>query len=371
MRCSIRSSQYFDEDYDSEVNQSTTEVFCVISRSRIIVNIPSVSNLIQMYIMLMKFLADGPKNFNELQLEEKKKIKNAIQRTTLSPNYINCSQEFKELSIKILRNFARATGKVTCLEVEWYLEKCHELLTDHLKMGSQSKEALNVEAAVKEKEPASPGHHDSSASHSRQFSDKLSLSSPFSTEVLVHHDLDARSTTSERLKEKPDKRFQAAAKKDKKNLYFIKETFFKSVMDIKVKLKNMEMWIIDYNDEPEDRANILQLKFMAEYFYDYSQFGKDMTCSRVSPVQNRQLHNFFHAEKQSESSSHSRQLVDEENQVVIRTTLESNDDTQINLMQLSIEQLIVQQWNDVAKVVVALFQNQYSKERQGEQFLQQ
>jgi len=39
-------------------------------------------------------------------------------------------------------------------------------------------------------------------------------------------------------------------------------------MSVKVKLKNMELWIADYNNEPEKKAQILQLKFMADLFYD-------------------------------------------------------------------------------------------------------
>tara|TARA_B110000285_G_C14884693_1_gene495603 strand:+ start:49 stop:201 length:153 start_codon:yes stop_codon:yes gene_type:complete len=48
----------------------------------------------------------------------------------------------------------------------------------------------------------------------------------------------------------------------------VKETYWRYVMSVKVKLKNMELWIADYNNEPEKKAQILQLKFMSDLFYD-------------------------------------------------------------------------------------------------------
>jgi hypothetical protein len=71
-----------------------------------------------------------------------------------------------------------------------------------------------------------------------------------------------------------------AAKPQAKKLYFVKETYWRYVMSVKVKLKNMELWITDYNNEPEKKAQILQLKFMSDLFYDSDQFGKEIRCSK-------------------------------------------------------------------------------------------
>lgn len=54
-------------------------------------------------------------------------------------------------------------------------------------------------------------------------------------------------------------------------------------MKAQVKLKNMEMWIIDYNDQPDEKANILQLKFITELEYNLNSFSKQITCTSLPP----------------------------------------------------------------------------------------
>jgi hypothetical protein len=44
-------------------------------------------------------------------------------------------------------------------------------------------------------------------------------------------------------------------------------------MNVNLKLKNMELWIADFNkNKPETTAQILQLKFKGEFLYGYDSF---------------------------------------------------------------------------------------------------
>ena len=49
----------------------------------------------------------------------------------------------------------------------------------------------------------------------------------------------------------------------------------------------MELWILDYKGEEKDdeKAQILQLKFMSDLFYEQDSFGKNMSCSQRSPIE--------------------------------------------------------------------------------------
>ena len=51
-------------------------------------------------------------------------------------------------------------------------------------------------------------------------------------------------------------------------IYIVKQTLANASMDVKVKLRNMQLWIMDFRKEkPDDRAQILQLEFMNELYY--------------------------------------------------------------------------------------------------------
>ena len=53
-------------------------------------------------------------------------------------------------------------------------------------------------------------------------------------------------------------------------------------MNVNVKLMNMELWVTDYEDQPQELAQILQLEFQSDLFYESEQFGKDISCSAIS-----------------------------------------------------------------------------------------
>lgn len=69
------------------------------------------------------------------------------------------------------------------------------------------------------------------------------------------------------------------------NLYFVKQAFWRDIKNIKVKLQNMELWILDYKERDDEKAQILQLKFMSDLFYEQDSFGKNMSCSQRSPIE--------------------------------------------------------------------------------------
>ena len=74
----MKSYKEFDEDFYEIVTVSEMEVSCVVNRSRIVLNIPSIKDLIAVYMMYIKFLNDAPKNYNELISEEKQLISGAL-----------------------------------------------------------------------------------------------------------------------------------------------------------------------------------------------------------------------------------------------------------------------------------------------------
>lgn len=69
------------------------------------------------------------------------------------------------------------------------------------------------------------------------------------------------------------------------DLYIHKESFFKSKMIVTLKLKNIELWVMDFKGEPQEKAQILQLKFMSDIVYDTDYFGKYLHCSKTPPLQ--------------------------------------------------------------------------------------
>jgi hypothetical protein len=54
-------------------------------------------------------------------------------------------------------------------------------------------------------------------------------------------------------------------------------------MIVTLKLKNIELWVMDYKGEPNNKAQILQLKFMSDIVYDNDGFGKQLFCSKNDP----------------------------------------------------------------------------------------
>jgi hypothetical protein len=51
--------------------------------------------------------------------------------------------------------------------------------------------------------------------------------------------------------------------------FFLKKYHLGSAMDVKLKMKNMQLWVMDYNFiNPEERAQILSLEFMHELYYN-------------------------------------------------------------------------------------------------------
>jgi len=56
--------------------------------------------------------------------------------------------------------------------------------------------------------------------------------------------------------------------------------YIQSVMSIKVKLKNMDLWIFDYEEDPDQIAQILQLSFESDFFYDTDAFYKELECAK-------------------------------------------------------------------------------------------
>lgn len=157
-------------------------------------------------------------------------------------------------------------------------------------------------------------------------------------------------------------------------------------MNVKVKLKNMELWITDYNGEPEKKAQILQLKFMSDLFYDCDQFGKEIKCSQQPLKHNGKYsainHQYWNHSVPNEKSLKlateedvdernldeidksgmlNEVLIEDTNETsnedchIIRKVLESKDHMQFNLSKLAIEQMIVQRWLDVSFIVWELF----------------
>jgi hypothetical protein len=69
-------------------------------------------------------------------------------------------------------------------------------------------------------------------------------------------------------------------------LYVIKIEPQEYVINLKVKLKNMEMWVTDYDGQKSQQAQILQLEFMADFFMDSDEFSRYITSSKKVPPRN-------------------------------------------------------------------------------------
>ena len=93
-------------------------------------------------------------------------------------------------------------------------------------------------------------------------------------------------------------------------------------MIVTLKLKNIELWVMDFKGDPHSKAQILQLKFMSDIVYDNDCFGKTISCSKTA---------------------HSFKIKNEEEENFIQETrnLSYNSYTLVNLNNLSIDQLIV------------------------------
>ena len=79
VRVDMKYDSQWDVDFDRPVEVSYMEVMCVINKSRVVVNLPQVKDMIGLNITFTKLLNDGPANYNELLLHEKKVIKDAIE----------------------------------------------------------------------------------------------------------------------------------------------------------------------------------------------------------------------------------------------------------------------------------------------------
>lgn len=342
----MKSNQYFDEDYEEAVENSTMEINCCINRSRLIVNIPTVSNFIKIYAQLMKFLEDGPKNYDQLVIENKKQMMKALSMQSYSQQSSD-SKDAYPLILKIFSNLARQNGSSTANEIKNYLN----MITDCLKETIEAKiwqsdirkseiKSIN-ESIVNDKskmDKADPNNSDTD--HEAEGLSKLekegrtkssmkgAVDGPDigagrkSADLMDYQSSPRHNNLAHPLKPVSKKRVQiiddsredskledAIGQQTKQNqpkapsshkyvadkkLYFVKETYWRSVMNVKVKLKNMELWITDYNDEPEKKAQILQLKFMSDLFYDCDQFGKEIQCSQQPLKHTAKYSNIHH-----------------------------------------------------------------------------
>mmetsp|Transcript_10736 Transcript_10736/g.16339 ORF Transcript_10736/g.16339 Transcript_10736/m.16339 type:complete len:118 (+) Transcript_10736:239-592(+) len=79
----MRTSEYFDEEVQEGVVRSDMDIFCILNRSRIIVNVPTVVKVINNYVQLMVVLNKSLNNYNELCLDAKQNIIKALSRKTI------------------------------------------------------------------------------------------------------------------------------------------------------------------------------------------------------------------------------------------------------------------------------------------------
>jgi len=56
IECKIRDTIEYDEDYEEIVTVNDMDVKCVINKSRILVNIPSIKELVELTTSYLKFL---------------------------------------------------------------------------------------------------------------------------------------------------------------------------------------------------------------------------------------------------------------------------------------------------------------------------
>ena len=66
---------------------------------------------------------------------------------------------------------------------------------------------------------------------------------------------------------------------EESKLYICKEKHARSSMKVNVKLMNIDLWVMDYRNKPEDLAQILQLKSTVDIIYEYDGIYKELSCS--------------------------------------------------------------------------------------------
>jgi hypothetical protein len=82
----IHNSEYFDEEYDESVSSSDMDVNILINRTRFIVNMPTVANLINVYNELIRKMGRMEYTYNEKVLENKKSVIRALDQRDNSYN---------------------------------------------------------------------------------------------------------------------------------------------------------------------------------------------------------------------------------------------------------------------------------------------
>ena len=120
MQCIMKSSQYWDDDYEEVVENSLMDVTCCINRSRLIVNIPTVSNFIKIYKQLMDFLDESPKNYDKLVIDNKNNMMKALSLRSYSQQPSDAREAYPLIN-KIFMNLARQNGHHEGSEIEEYL----------------------------------------------------------------------------------------------------------------------------------------------------------------------------------------------------------------------------------------------------------
>ena len=71
VRCDMHYSQYFDDEFGEEFENTDMDINVSISRSRIIVNMPTVGNLINVYNELIRSYWKMEYTYNERVLENR------------------------------------------------------------------------------------------------------------------------------------------------------------------------------------------------------------------------------------------------------------------------------------------------------------
>tara|TARA_B110000285_G_C14546548_1_gene347288 strand:+ start:127 stop:354 length:228 start_codon:yes stop_codon:yes gene_type:complete len=71
--------------------------------------------------------------------------------------------------------------------------------------------------------------------------------------------------------------------KDDQNLYIHQAKWAHWKMIVTVKLKNIDLWVMDYRNNPNDMAQIMQLRSHVDIIYDYDGIYKELMCSKKKP----------------------------------------------------------------------------------------
>ena len=105
---------------------------------------------------------------------------------------------------------------------------------------------------------------------------KESRSSSSPTEARPHDDFIGESMKDSAFGANLPKKDQKASQQV---LYIVEETYNRSIMNVNVKLMNMELWVTSYENQPDDTAQILQLEFQSDLFYESESLTKELKCS--------------------------------------------------------------------------------------------